>query len=373
MKYPNVTRAVVGTPWAIIPDRLDAIIEVLQARLEGAPFTDAHIAERLEAAAATAGERRGPSYWSAEGDELVEWHASAGTSRPRGTVAVIPVYGTIMPRANLMTAMSGGTTVQGIRAAFREALADETISAIVMEFDSPGGQVGGIEELAAEIRGARGRKPIIATANTTMASAAYYLASGADEVVATPSSIVGSIGIIGAHLDYSRQLDAEGVTPTIIRVPDTKASGFQGFEPLSEEGLAEWRQQAEDYYGQFVSAVAKGRGVGVQAVRDGYGKGGVLTAKRAQDAGLVDRVETFDETLRRAAGGRIPMKVGKQTALVALTAQEREDDWSPAAALDVPEGHLPSEPVGMAEQQDAAQTSLEEFRAEHFRSLLTVR
>lgn len=356
MKYPHVARAVVGQPWAILPDRLDAIIEVIQARIDGAPFTDAAIAERLEAAAAQAGERRGPAYWSMEDDALVQWDAASGASRPRGTVAVLPVYGTIMPRATLMSAMSGGATVQNIRAAFRDAMADEGVSAIVLEFDSPGGQVGGIDELAAEFRDARGRKPIIATANTLMASAAYYLASQADEVIATPSSLVGSIGIIGAHLDHSRQMEAEGVTPTIIRVPASKSVGFQGLEPLSDEARAEWQQQAEDYYAMFVNAVAKGRGVGVQAVRDGYGKGGVLTAKRAKDAGLVDRVETFDETLRRAASGRL--KPGREAI---------------AAAFDVPEEQLPDDPVGMTEQQAAAQASLEDFAAEHFRSVLTVR
>lgn len=355
MKYQHVARSVAGQPWAIIPEKLDAIIEVIQSRIDGAPFTDEAIAERLEAAARVAGERRGLGYWSAdESGGLVEWDAAVGTSRPRGTVAVIPVYGTIMPRANLMTAMSGGATVQGIRAAFREALADETVTSIVLEFDSPGGQVGGIEELAADIRGARGRKPIIAAANVLMASAAYYLAAQADEVVVTPSGIVGSIGVIGAHLDYSRQLDAEGVTPTIVRVPYTKAVGFQGMEPLTGEARAEMQQQAEDHYAQMVSSIAKGRGVPVAAVREGYGRGGVLTARRALDAGMVDRVEPFDETLRRAAGGRIPMKgmkaedepaLLKYAATVALTDQEREDDPQP----------------------------LDDFAAEHFRSILTVR
>jgi capsid assembly protease len=324
MKYQHVARALTDRPWFTTPEHLGTIGEVVRYRMEHGRLDESEIVARLEAASAAAGTRAG--------------------GRRTGTVALIPVYGTIFPRANLFTMMSGGATVDGLRAAFREAMADDTVASVVMEFDSPGGQVDGIEELATEIREARGRKPIVAIANSLMASAAYYLASQADEIVATPSSIVGSIGVVTYHQDFSRQLEMEGVAPTIIAMPPAKAEGSP-MVPLSDEARTHIEQMVGDYYGQFVATVAKGRGVSAETVRRDYGGGRVLTAKRAQQAGMVDRIDTLDETLRRAATGRIPQRTGARAEAI-------------AALLDVPVEHLPAETVGMVEQQAAAQDGL---------------
>ncbi len=281
-RYQHVARAVFDTPWFIREAEGSVIASIVRGRLAGERMSDAEITARVEAARAAQGPRSG---------------------QVAGPVAIIPVYGVIMPRANLMTEMSGGTTVSSIRANLEEAIRDKDIAAVIAEFDSPGGSVEGIEELATWIRENRGQKPMVAVVNTMCCSAAYYLAAQFDEIVASPSALTGSIGVFTEHVEFSRMDDEAGVTTTIIQQPATKHD-INDSQPLSDAGLAHMQSLVDDYYGQFVAAVAKGRGVAPAVVRDGYGQGRELTSGRAKTAGMVDRVDTLDNTIRRLASGR---------------------------------------------------------------------
>lgn len=272
-RYRRIVEYISAHPWAILPERLDAIVEVVRLRVEGGQFADTEIAERLAAARASQGERRAESF-----------------------VGVIPIYGVIMPHANLMTEMSGGTTVDGLRRGFRSALEDPEVSRIVFDVDSPGGSVEGIPELAAEIRDARGRKPMTAVANYTMASAAYWLASQADEIVASPSALVGSIGVYGVHEDWSGANEQAGIAPTYISAGKYKTEGNPD-EPLGDVARAHIQELVDASYDLFVRDVAAGRGAGQKAVRDGYGEGRALHPEAALAAKLVDRIGTMDEVL----------------------------------------------------------------------------
>lgn len=287
MKYPHVLRAIYGRPWAIVPSMLDLICEIADFRASGGLLDDDEIRARI--AAANNGPRSGGK----------TARASRGAA-----VAVIPVYGVISQRAGLMANSSGGTSVEGLTRAFRESIDDGDIGSIVFDVDSPGGSVDGIEELAAEIRAARGSKPIAAVANTMMASAAYWIASAADELIVTPSGQVGSIGVIAAHVDDTVAREAAGIKRTVIATPPGKADGFDG-DVLSAEGADEIQSSVDAFYQMFVGAVAKGRGVGVETVRKDYGSGRMLLAKPALAAGMVDRIDTLDATIARAARGRI--------------------------------------------------------------------
>jgi signal peptide peptidase SppA len=277
-KYTQVTKAVYERPWAIQPSMLAVIEEVVRLRAAGSPFGSDEIDQRVVAAAN--GPRR-------------------GGLRAQG-VAVIPMYGVISKRMDLMTAMSGGTSVDQLTSQFRDALADPEVGAILFDVDSPGGSVDGITELANEIRSARGQKPMAAVANPTMASAAYWIASQADEVIASPSALVGSIGIIGMHVDVSKQDEMLGEKVTLITAGAGKAEGNE-HEPLSDEGRAKLQTLADDYYALFTGDVAAARGVKASQVVTDW-KADVFTAKKAQAAGLVDRVETLDEAVGRMVG-----------------------------------------------------------------------
>ena len=141
-----------------------------------------------------------------------------------------------------------------------------------MDVDSPGGSVFGLKELSQKIFDARGTKPIYAVANSMAGSAAYYIASAADQMIVTPSGEVGSIGTIAIHEDMSVALENEGVKITVIKAGRFKGEG-NNFEPLSEEAISNAKREVDAYYGQFVDAVARNRGVSPKAVRNGFGEG----------------------------------------------------------------------------------------------------
>jgi signal peptide peptidase SppA len=216
------------------------------------------------------------------------------SDRPGGTVAMLPLTGIITPRGSLLSMLfGGGGGLQEFRDNFRAAVADPDVGAIVLDVDSPGGLVDLVPETAAEVFAARGAKPIVAVANTMAASAAYFIAAQADELVVTPSGDVGSIGVYMLHEDWSKFNEQVGIAPTYISAGKYKTEGNPD-EPLSDEAEAIWQEDVDDLYAMFVEAVAQGRGVSAEAVRSGYGEGRTLLAERALAAGMVDRIATLE-------------------------------------------------------------------------------
>jgi signal peptide peptidase SppA len=220
--------------------------------------------------------------------------------RTQGVIGIIPIQGVIEHRSSLLGELFGGTSLESLRAAFRAAVADPEVRGIVLNVDSPGGGVAGVTEMAAEIRAARGTKPIIAIADTVAASAAYWLASQADQVIATPSAQVGSIGIFGVHADISRALEAEGVTATVISAGEFKAEESE-FVPLGDEARAAIQARVDATYETFVNDVAKGRGVTADRVRSDFGKGRVVLARDALAVGMIDGIDTLEGVMRRVS------------------------------------------------------------------------
>lgn len=274
MRYQHVARLVFETPWAILPDRLAVISEFVRGRMEDGRLSAEEVQSRIGAGPATK-----PMTMS-------------------GTVAVLPLFGVLTQRAGLMTEMSGGTSLQGFSDSFAGALNDPSIDAILIDIDSPGGSTDLVPETAAQVRAARGVKPVFAIANTLAASAAYWIGSQAEGFVASPSAEVGSIGVIAAHDDFSAAQEAAGVKTTLVR-----AGKFKGdtspFQPLSDEARAALQERVNQAYDMFVRDVANGRQVGENAVRNGFGEGRVVTAKDALAEGMIDRIDTFDATVAR--------------------------------------------------------------------------
>ena len=275
--YARILRLVSEHPWAMLPARLATIIELLEFRAAGHMFTDEEIQARIGA---------GPR------------PAAHG-----GPVAVLPLHGVMAPRMTMFTQVSGGTSAEAFGRTFRAAVADPDISAVVLDVDSPGGSVFGIEELAAVVHGARGRKPIVAVANTLMASAAYWVASQADEILASPSAQVGSIGVIGVHQDLSEAEAKEGIRTTLVTAGKYKGDGSE-HAPLSDTARAAMQQIVDSYYAAFTQDVSRGRAVPVGAVRDGFGEGQVLPAKHALKEGLIDGIGTLEQVVARLASGK---------------------------------------------------------------------
>jgi ClpP class serine protease len=131
--------------------------------------------------------------------------ANSQRGRVRDGVAVLDANGALFRRANIFTAMSGATSYEILRADLQAALDDPAVKAIMLNIDSPGGEVSGTDELAQAIFDARGTKPIVAYVGGTGASAAYWLASAADKVVVSPTAVLGSIGVQVAYPRARRQ------------------------------------------------------------------------------------------------------------------------------------------------------------------------
>ncbi|MDO8704068.1 MAG: S49 family peptidase [Sulfuricaulis sp.] len=269
--YPHIVSAIFGTPWAILPDKLAVILDLIAFRASGARLTAEEIQARIGAVNRPA----------------------AGQS---GGIAVLSLFGTVFNHAGMMAEMSGGTSVESFTKGFRAALADPMVGGILIRVDSPGGSVDGVPELANEILASRGSKPIWALADTMAASAAYWIASAADEFAITPSGMVGSIGVLAAHEDVSRMHDTLGVKTTLISAGKYKTEA-NPYEPLSEDAKAHIQGMVDTYYSMFTSAVARHRGQAVADVRDGFGEGRMVAAKQAVEMGMADRVASYDETI----------------------------------------------------------------------------
>jgi signal peptide peptidase SppA len=294
-----------ATPWAIQPAAYAVMCEVLERWAAGMRLS----AEEIRAAVG-------------EAPEVVAARRAAAARAGQGVIAVLPVYGILTQRGNMMSNVSGpgGTSVALLTQAFKSAVADPSVSAIVMDVDSPGGSVFGIGELADEIQGARGAKPIVAVANSVAASAAYWIAAAADQVVVTPGGEVGSIGVVTEHKDTTKADASAGVARTVISAGKYKAEGWSG--PLTAEAQAALQERVDAYYETMVKSIARGRDVTQKAVREGFGEGRTLGAARAQKEGLVDRIATLDQVL----GELMAKRAGARATAKASAAELRERD-----------------------------------------------
>jgi signal peptide peptidase SppA len=274
------------TPWALMPERLQAMTAVLTRWSSDVSPSDETLFQIntdrvLRDTRKQFATDRAPS------------HTGAG-------IAVLPLYGVVTQRGNMVDDISGpgSTSTQKFTSALRQVLADDTVGQILIDIDSPGGSVYGVAELAAEIVKARAQKPVVAVANSLAASAAYWIGCSASEFYVTPGGEVGSIGVWQAHFDYSKALEEEGVKPTLISAGKFKVEG-NPYVPLDPEAQAFMQSRVDDYYNAFIKAVAKGRGVSIGDVRDGMGEGRVLGADAALTAKMVDGIATFDDVLAK--------------------------------------------------------------------------
>ena len=271
---------ILSAPWAVLPNRLPFIRAALVSAARGT--AEPQDATRLmRADAMTNATRR------RQGDH-------------GGPIAVLPFYGVAVQRADALGEALGLLSLARFTQAFRTALADDAVGAILIDVDSPGGSVYGIAELADEIFRARARKPIAAIANSLAASGAYWVASATSEFYVTPGGEVGSIGVVAAHQDVSKALGKAGVETTLISAGKYKTEG-NPFKPPGTGARRHIHARVDHYYLMFVGAVAKHRGVTESAVRTGFGQGLLLDAQHAKREGMVDDVKTFDEVLHELA------------------------------------------------------------------------
>ncbi|WP_285020243.1 S49 family peptidase [Novosphingobium sp. fls2-241-R2A-195] len=275
MKYAHLLLAFASEIWAMQPEKLLAIADFLAMQADGVKFDAADIEARIAPQTANA------------------------VARQDGAVAIVPLRGIISPRASLVPTSSsgGGTTAEGFTQAVNAAAANDSVKAIVIDADTPGGNVLLVDEAAAAISAVRGVKPIVVQVSGSLASAGYWTGSAADEIIMSPSSQAGAIGVRMAYDDLTSALEKQGVAREIISAGRYKGEGLLG--PLSDDTRAHMQSRVDDYYSMFVDRVASGRGVTSASVREGFGEGRMLGAAAAVRAGMADRIATMAETLQR--------------------------------------------------------------------------
>lgn len=241
-------------------------------------------------------------YAGAARSRLVPPAPSVPGRRPKPTVAVINVDGTIVDGRGGPQFLPFGTSTVGsdtIAPALREAAADDSVSAIVVRVNSPGGSVTASETLWREVKKARKRgKPVVASMGSVAASGGYYVAVAADAVVASPATITGSIGVLTGKLVIRDLLGRLGVGSDTVRT-NANADAWAIDAPFTPEQRAHREAEADLLYADFMARVAEGRNLTKDAV-DRVARGRVWTGADALERGLVDELGGFRTALRRA-------------------------------------------------------------------------
>jgi signal peptide peptidase SppA len=283
-RYEHLASFALEHPWAVTASMATIVTNILARRLAGQKADADEIAAAVSARSA---------------------RVSLTSGRPAAHgLAIIPVHGVIAPRMNLFSEASGGTTFETLGAQLTAAMADPSVKTILFDVDSPGGSVAGARELARQVQQARTVKRVIAHVNHLMASAAYWALSGATEIVASPSALVGSIGVLALHDDLSEALAKLGVKRTVISAGPFKSEAVDG-SPLSDTARVYMQSLVDTAYGRMVHDIAQGRRVTTATVERSYGQGRLLDAEHALDAALVDRIDPVQTTLERALGGTV--------------------------------------------------------------------
>ncbi|MDD5774373.1 MAG: signal peptide peptidase SppA [Candidatus Omnitrophica bacterium] len=248
------------------------------------------LAERIESYKPTAEEIKAYSDILDDGNE--DYQVING-------VAIIPVSGPITRASSFWSWLFGGTSIAAINELLSLALNDYKVEAILFVFNSPGGTVAGVDALSQAIMKSREQKPIVAFADGAMLSAAYWLGSAADVVVADKTAMLGSIGAIMEHRDLSKADEMMGMKRTYIASGKYKAFGNDA-EPLSTEAKQMYQNMTDYIYSVFVDAVARNRDVSVEDVLANMADGRDFIGQQAVDAGVADMVGTVDDALNLA-------------------------------------------------------------------------
>lgn len=263
---PRAFDVAASRPWLMLPEALDNLLAI--ADRQGNP-------EALEA-------------------RLGKPLENTRTVTVRDGVAIIPVTGPIFRYANLFTRISGATSTQELATDLQAALDDRSVRSIILDIDSPGGEATGINELADMIHAARSQKRIVSYIGGTGASAAYWIASAASEVVIDD---IGMAGSIGAACEIRLQEDGAGKRYTIVsrNAPNKRP------DLSTEEGRAKVSETIDALGDVFVQKVSRNLGVEPERVPEMGDHGGLKVGQAAVDAGLAHRLGSLESLIAELA------------------------------------------------------------------------
>lgn len=270
MKKPaiRVLSAIAESAWSILPESLDKIIEIASREHE----------VDVEALAAKMGQRAEKTY------DL--------RMRENG-VAVLNIEGPLFRYANIFSMFSGGSSFDMLAIDFNKAMSDEMVKSIVLNINSPGGQTDGTSEFASMVHSARGVKPVTAYVSHTGASAAYWIASAADNIVIEKSASVGSIGTV-ARVRTDKEKDVKEIV--------SSQSPKKRPDVSSDEGTKQIQEYVDALSNIFIDTVAENRGVKREKVLKDFGQGGMVVGEAAVAAGMADAIGTLEGVIASLSG-----------------------------------------------------------------------
>ncbi|EJF74310.1 signal peptide peptidase SppA, 36K type [Bartonella sp. DB5-6] len=274
LDMPFLVSRLFGVPHMLASTKLDVILNALAPRLfEGEKF---------------------PPKAFAQGDTAS--FRPPETYVVQNNIAILPVHGTLVRRGAWLGALSGLTSYEGLRASFREAIAQPDVRAVLLDIDSSGGEAGGVFDLVEEFQtlSKQYNKPIWAHANEFACSAAYAIACAASQIWVARTGVVGSIGVVCAHLDQSRADEKHGHKWTFVFEGDHKVHG-NSHEPLSDTAQIKMQADCALLYEMFVDLVAQNRPLNADAIRDT--KAETFIGTQALKLGLADAQGTLAQAL----------------------------------------------------------------------------
>lgn len=347
MRNLRIAELLFNRPLMISEAKLNTILHVLGPRFN----LDATGLPQLEAAVLSDQDRRRAGYLVQDG------------------VAVIGIYGPLMHRLFASDYPSGGPTTYGeIATAFETAMADDGVQSILLDLDSPGGEVAGVFDLADRIYQARSIKPSTAVINEMAYSAGYLLASAAGRIVIPRTGGAGSVGVIATHADFSRAEDKAGITVTHVFAGARKADWSQ-HSPLSAEAHALLQESVNESYTIFTETVARNRGMTVDAVR--ATEAGCFDGKKAVAVGFADEVATVAQgfQIARQTKGRTVISAKKtitQKGAGPMTKEELQQNHPDLyqAILDDGKAQAATDPAAIeAARQEGAEAERQRIQA----------
>jgi len=279
INYPHLAQRLFNTPLAITSGKIEIIMAALADRFGIAKLF-----------------RANGDAVMLDGFDL----GSEGPARDKGYevvagMAIIPITGTLVQKLGTLHPYSGMTGYDGIRANISMALDDEEVKGIALDIDSPGGEVSGCFDLVDAIYNVRGEKPIWSILTEAAYSAAYAIASATDKIIVPRTGGTGSVGVICAHVDFSKALTSAGIDVTLITYGDRKADGNE-YNPLSKEALARFQSDVDVMGDLFVDTVARNRDLSTAKVRST--QAATYMGAAGVDIGFADAVMAPDEAFR---------------------------------------------------------------------------
>ena len=245
----------------------------------------------------------------------------SGNISVRDGVAIINIGGVIFPKATLFEDISGGCSVETLALRFGEAIEDKKVKAIVFNIDSPGGDITGIDEFATLVAERKEIKPIIAYVSGMCCSAAYWIASACDNIIAQETTTIGSLGVVASWSDDSEMKKKQGIKDYEVVSSQTPNKRV---DLTTDDGQAILRKEIDALADIFIKKVATHRNKSIEYVTENFGQGGTMLAGEAVKVGMIDGIGNLESVINNLniKGGHYMSELKTKR----LASEEMEDD-----------------------------------------------